>query len=233
MKKVIVVGNGMVGYKFCEKLVAHPDFSGYQVVVFGEEPSPAYDRVHLSEYFSDKSADELLMAPVNWYSDNNIELRTSELVTHIDLESKKIITHKAAALDYDFLILATGSASFVPPINGSEKAGVFVYRTIEDLDAMKTFASKIKEQGKRSAAVLGGGLLGLEAANAAKELGLNAHVVEFAPRLMPRQLDQAGSDMLQSKIEELGIGIHLNKATKQIAGEDAINQDRCKVKLNK
>ncbi|MEH6656374.1 nitrite reductase large subunit NirB [Leeuwenhoekiella marinoflava] len=224
MRKIVVVGNGMVGYKFCEKLVAHPNFEAYHVVVFGEEPRPAYDRVHLSEYFSDKSADELLMAPVNWYQENSIELRTSELVTAIDLENKSIKTHKHTVLDYDYLILATGSSPFVPPIKGSDKQGVFVYRTIEDLDAMKSYASKIKMVGKRSAAVLGGGLLGLEAANAAKELGLDAHVIEFAPRLMPRQLDQAASNMLQSKIESLGIGIHLNKATNEVVGEERIER---------
>ena len=222
MKKIVVVGNGMVGYKFCEKLAAHPDFEAYKVIVFGEEPRPAYDRVHLSEYFSDKSADELLLAPLKWYEANDIELRTSELVTAIDLDNKRVQTHKDTTLDYDYLILATGSSPFVPPIKGSEKQGVFVYRTIEDLDAMKSYASKIKSAGKRSAAVLGGGLLGLEAANAAKELGLDAHVVEFAPRLMPRQLDQQASNMLQSKIESLGIGIHLSKATKEIVGEERI-----------
>ena len=222
MKKIVVVGNGMVGYKFCEKLAAHPDFEAYKVIVFGEEPRPAYDRVHLSEYFSDKSADELLLAPFKWYEANDIELRTSELVTTIDLDNKRVQTHKDTTLDYDYLILATGSSPFVPPIKGSEKQGVFVYRTIEDLDAMKSYASKIKSAGKRSAAVLGGGLLGLEAANAAKELGLDAHVVEFAPRLMPRQLDQQASNMLQSKIESLGIGIHLSKATKEIVGEERI-----------
>ncbi|MCC4211543.1 nitrite reductase large subunit NirB [Leeuwenhoekiella parthenopeia] len=220
MKKVIVIGNGMVGYKFCEKLAAHPDFEAFQVVVFGEEPRPAYDRVHLSEYFSDKTADQLLLAGRDWYASKGIALHTSELVTAIDLEAKTVTTHKQAVYEYDNLILATGSAPFVPPIKGADKKGVFVYRTIEDLDAMKAYAAKLKSGAK--AAVLGGGLLGLEAANAAKELGLEAHVIEFAPRLMPRQLDDAASAMLQAKIESLGIGIHLSKATQQIAGDEAI-----------
>ena len=222
MKKIIVVGNGMVGYKFCEKLIAKESRSHFSITVFGEEPRPAYDRVHLSEYFADKSADELLMAPRAWYEENNIELRTSELISIINLHEKQVITYKHQVFEYDYLVLATGSFPFVPPIKGSDKSGVFVYRTIEDLDAMKSYASKIKFQGKSRAAVLGGGLLGLEAANAAKELGLEAHVVEFAPRLMPRQLDQAASDMLQRKIESLGIGIHLGKATKEIVGEEHI-----------
>ena len=224
MKKVIVVGNGMVGYKFCEKLSQHPDFEAYEVTVFGEESRPAYDRVHLSEYFSDKSADELLLAPSAWYASKNINLRTSELVIAIDIDAQTITTHKDGQYAYDYLVLATGSSPFVPPIKGADKQGVFVYRTIEDLDAMKAYATKLKAAGKKNAAVLGGGLLGLEAANAAKELGLNAHVVEFAPRLMPRQLDQQASDMLQAKIENLGIGIHLSKATDLIAGEDCITR---------
>ncbi|WP_031428834.1 nitrite reductase large subunit NirB [Flavimarina sp. Hel_I_48] len=224
MKKVIVIGNGMVGFKFCEKLAAHVDFEAFEITVFGEEPRPAYDRVHLSAYFSEKSADELLLAPLNWYADHGISLRTSELVTAIDVEAKKIRTHKENELTYDYLILATGSSPFVPPIKGADKEGVFVYRTLEDLDAMKAYAGKLKTKGKKNAVVLGGGLLGLEAANAAKELGMDAHVVEFADRLMPRQLDQAASDMLQSKIEALGIGIHLNKATKEISGDDAIQR---------
>lgn len=223
MKRIIVVGNGMVGFKFCEKFSVKPEFKDIELIVFGEEPRPAYDRVHLSEYFSDKPADDLLLAPATWYAEHGIELRISELVIQIDLQHKKVTTHKGETLTYDYLVLATGSYPFVPPIKGSDKTGVFVYRTIEDLDAMKNYASKIKSKGKNNAAVLGGGLLGLEAANAAKELGLSTHVIEFAPRLMPRQLDQAASDLLQSKIESLGINVHLSKATQEIVGEEAIS----------
>ncbi len=222
MLKVIVVGNGMVGYKFCEKFISKSGHENYQIIVFGEEPRRAYDRVHLSEYFTGRSADDLSMSTLSWYQENNIILNTSELVTGLDKENKTITTHLGNTLQYDYLVLATGSSAFVPPIKGSDKEGVFVYRTIEDLDAMMAYAKKIKQKGATEAAVLGGGLLGLEAANAVLGMGLNAHVVEFAPRLMPRQLDQAASNMLQSKIEELNIGIHLNKATQYIDGEDAI-----------
>jgi nitrite reductase (NADH) large subunit len=222
MIKVIVVGNGMVGYKFCEKFVSKSGQENYQVTVFGEEPRRAYDRVHLSEYFGGKSAEDLSMSTLSWYSENNIILNTSELVINIDKENKTITTHLEKIHTYDYLVLATGSSAFVPPIKGSDKEGVFVYRTIEDLDAMMTYAKKIKKNGATQAAVLGGGLLGLEAANAVLGMGLNPHVVEFAPKLMPRQLDQLASDMLQSKIEELNIGIHLNKATQYIDGDKAI-----------
>ncbi|TRX35833.1 nitrite reductase large subunit [Flavobacterium sp. ZT3R18] len=222
MIKVIVVGNGMVGYKFCEKFIAKSGQEKYQITVFGEEPRRAYDRVHLSEYFSGKNADDLSLSTSNWYEENNIILNTSELITDINREQKTIHTHLEKTHAYDYLVLATGSAAFVPPIEGVDKEGVFVYRTIEDLDAIMAYAKKIKQKGATEAAVLGGGLLGLEAAKAVYDLGLNPHVVEFAPRLMPRQLDKGASDMLQSKIEELNIGIHLNKSTQYIAGEDAI-----------
>ncbi|MEN9908144.1 MAG: hypothetical protein RLZZ540_1293 [Bacteroidota bacterium] len=222
MIKIIVVGNGMVGFKFCEKFVSKSGQEKYQITVFGEEPRRAYDRVHLSEYFAGKTADDLSMSTANWYEENNIILNTSELVTDIHKENKTITTHLEKTHSYDYLVLATGSAAFVPPIEGVEKEGVFVYRTIEDLDAIMAYAKKIKQNGATEAAVLGGGLLGLEAAKAVRDLGLNPHVVEFAPRLMPRQLDKGASNMLRSKIEELNIKIHLSKSTQYIDGDDHI-----------
>jgi nitrite reductase (NADH) large subunit len=222
MIKIIVVGNGMVGYKFCEKFVSKSGQEKYQITVFGEEPRRAYDRVHLSEYFAGKTAEDLSMSTATWYEENNIILNTSELVTDIHKENKTITTHLENTYSYDYLVLATGSSAFVPPIEGVEKEGVFVYRTIEDLDAIMAYAKKIKQNGSTEAAVLGGGLLGLEAAKAVRDLGLNPHVVEFAPRLMPRQLDKGASNMLRSKIEELNIKIHLSKSTQFIDGDKAI-----------
>ncbi|MBG6132198.1 nitrite reductase (NADH) large subunit [Aquimarina sp. EL_43] len=222
MKKVVVIGNGMVGYKFCEKFVASEKFHNYKLTVFGEEPRRAYDRVHLSEYYAGKSAEDLSLSSTTWYEENNIDLHISEMITKINKKEKAVINHRGEKYSYDYLVLATGSSAFVPPIPGVEKEGVFVYRTIEDLEAIKYYAKKLKSEGKNQAAVLGGGLLGLEAANAVKELGLQAHVVEFAPRLMPRQLDQGGSDMLKAKIEELGLHIHLGKQTKNIEGDHVI-----------
>ncbi|GAA4272603.1 nitrite reductase large subunit NirB [Aquimarina gracilis] len=222
MKKVVVIGNGMVGYKFCEKFVASEKFNEYKLTVFGEEPRRAYDRVHLSEYYAGKTAEDLSLSSASWYEENNIDLHTSEMITEINREEKTVANHRGTKYSYDYLVLATGSSAFVPPIPGVEKEGVFVYRTIEDLEAIEAYAKKLKSEGKIQAAVLGGGLLGLEAANAVKELGLEAHVVEFAPRLMPRQLDQGGSDMLQAKIEELGLHVHVSKQTEFIQGDKAI-----------
>ncbi|MDB5258229.1 MAG: nirB [Chitinophagaceae bacterium] len=216
-QKIVVAGNGMVGYKFCEKLIAKNELAKYELVVFGEEPRPAYDRVHLSAYFEGKTAEDLTMAPLEWYTKNNIQLILSDPVSQIDPVRKTVTSMKGVVVSYDKLIMATGSAAFVPPIPGSEKDGVFVYRTIEDLDLILEYSKKAKK-----GAVIGGGLLGLEAAKAVADLGLETHVIEFAPRLMPRQLDEAGAVVLKDKIEELGITVHLSKSTASIDGEHAI-----------
>jgi nitrite reductase (NADH) large subunit len=214
---IIVVGNGMVGYKFCEKLVSKS--SGFNIIVFGEEPRRAYDRVHLSEYFNGKSADDLSMSTRQWYDENGIMLHLGDPIQEINRTAKTVHSLLGITIQYDYLVLATGSSAFVPDIPGIEKDGVFVYRTIEDLELIKAYAANAK-----TGAVMGGGLLGLEAAKALIDLGIEeTHVIEFAPRLMPRQIDSAGSAMLQSKLKELGLSIHLNKSTSHIGGADKIN----------
>ncbi|ELR71376.1 Nitrite reductase [NAD(P)H] large subunit [Fulvivirga imtechensis AK7] len=217
MKKVVVIGNGMVGYKFCEKLREKASPSEVQLVVFGEEPVPAYDRVHLSDYFSNRSASALAMAGLDWYTSQNIDLRIGELVTSIDRENKIVSTYHGQKEKYDVLIIATGSSAMVPPINGVEKKGVFVYRTIEDLEGIIGYGQTVKK-----AAVLGGGLLGLEAAKALMDMELETHVIEFASRLMPRQLDDQGSNMLREMLQALGINIHMNKNTSSIRGNGKV-----------
>ncbi|MCF2442787.1 nitrite reductase large subunit NirB [Dyadobacter sp. CY345] len=216
---IVIIGNGMVGYKFCEKLLAKKkNDQEFMLTVFGEEPRVAYDRVHLSEYFAGKSADDLTMASKEWYEENNIRLFLSDPVVDIDREEKLVRSHHGHVVHYDYLIMATGSGAFVPSIPGVEKDGVFVYRTIEDLELIQAYARKAKR-----GAVLGGGLLGLEAAKALLDLGLEeAHVVEFASRLMPRQIDDAGSKILQNQLESLGLNIHLAKSTQEIVGNDCI-----------
>lgn len=223
METVIVVGNGMVGHKFCEDFRAHPASSAFKLLVFGEEPRPAYDRVHLSTYFEDQDEKALELAPVSWYKDNAIELITGERVTDIKSDKKEVHTASGATYAYDHLVLATGSVPFVPPIPGVEKEGIFVYRTIEDLEGMMAYAARIKTiKPNGRAAILGGGLLGLEAGKAVLDMGLEPHVVEFAPKLMPRQLDTRSSNVLKLKLESMGIHIHLGKATNQILGNGII-----------
>jgi nitrite reductase (NADH) large subunit len=216
--RIVVIGNGMVGYKFCEKLIAKGKGLKFDLLVFGEEARPAYDRVHLSEFFSGKSANDLILAPTTWYAENNIRLHLGDPIQSIDRKNKTIRSHLGVTESYDYLVLATGSSALVPPIPGADKQGVFIYRTIEDLEMIVDYARKAT-----SGAVIGGGLLGLEAAKAMIDLGINdAHVIEFAPRLMPRQIDDAGSRILQSNLEALGLKIHTNKNTSAIVGDDAI-----------
>ncbi|MBC7389233.1 MAG: nitrite reductase large subunit [Opitutaceae bacterium] len=214
-KKIIVIGNGMVGYKFCEKFISKCSNSDYELIVFGEEPRPAYDRVHLSEYFLSKDESLLTMAPLSWYAEKGITLHIADPIIAIDRHKKTVISHKGLELTYDKLVFATGSSAFVPKIEGIDRDGVFVYRTIEDLDMIIDYARNCK-----SGAVIGGGLLGLEAAKALMDLNLKTHVVEFAPRLMPRQLDDDGAEILKFKMENLGISIHLSKSTSSITGDD-------------
>lgn len=216
-KKIVVIGNGMVGYKFCEKITAKSN--EFDVIVFAEEPRRAYDRVHLSEYFNGKSADDLSMSTQEWYLEQGITLYLNDPVKEINRSAKTIHSHAGKTVAYDYLILATGSSAFVPNIEGIEKDGVFVYRTIDDLEMIKSFAANVK-----TGAVMGGGLLGLEAAKALMDLGIEKPaVIEFAPRLMPRQIDNAGSEMLQSKLKSMGLQILLNKSTASIEGEHRIS----------
>ncbi len=224
MKNVVVVGNGMVGYKFCEKFMERNLREEYKLIVFGEEMRPAYDRIHLSTYFDGKTADDLVLADSDWYTDNGIDLRCGVMVSSVDQDKKTIITHQGEEFAYDYLILATGSAAFVPPIQGVNKQGVFVYRTIEDLESIESYAARLKKLGRSQAVVLGGGLLGLEAAKALKDLDFEVHVIEMASRLMCRQLDDEGALLLKDQIEELGIEVHLNKMTAEISGENEISK---------
>lgn len=210
--RVVVIGNGMVGQRFCDLLTDGKQRAPH-VVTFAEEPVPAYDRVHLSEYFGAKDADSLCLAPAAWYAERGIELFLGERAASVDRQRRVVISSKGREVPYDRVVFATGSAAFVPPIAGAARPGVFVYRTLQDLDQIVAYA-----KCSTRAVVIGGGLLGLEAAKAAVDLGLETHVVEFATRLMPRQLDDAGARLLQDKIEALGITVHLNKITTRFAG---------------
>ncbi len=209
--KLVIVGNGMVGYKLCEVIAGSRGFEHFDIVVFGEEPRPAYDRVNLTSFFSGSTADDLLMAPKSWYAEQGIELRIRESVVKIDRDAQRVVSSTGSEVPYDRLVLATGSRPFVPPLDGVEAPGVHVYRTIEDLEAIRSSAMAVQ-----SAAVVGGGLLGLEAAKALYDLGLDAHVVEAAPGLMMRQLDADGAEFLADKIRTLGVQVHTGVATERI-----------------
>ncbi|PKM11327.1 MAG: nitrite reductase (NAD(P)H) [Gammaproteobacteria bacterium HGW-Gammaproteobacteria-3] len=203
-----VIGNGMVGQNFLAGLVKSGAAERFEIVTFCEEPRPAYDRVHLSDYFSGKNAEDLSLVEAGFFQDNGITLYLGDKAVAIDRINKQVTSAQGRVVAYDKLVLATGSYPFVPPVPGHDRAQCLVYRTIEDLEAMTAAARQAK-----IGVVVGGGLLGLEAAKALTDLGLETHVIEFAPRLMAVQLDDGGGAMLRHKIEALGVNVHLNKNT--------------------
>lgn len=208
---LVVIGHGMVGQHFLEQMVSLVLHQQYQIVVYGEERYVAYDRVHLSEYFAGKGHAELSLVPPGFMEQNGIQLRTGRQIVAIDRQQQQVREADGRVQNYDRLVLATGSSPFVPPIPGSEHASCFVYRTLDDLDSLAARAATAKR-----GVVIGGGLLGLEAANALKTLGLETSVVELSPRLMAVQLDEGGAAMLRRKIEALGVKVLTGKASQGI-----------------
>ena len=216
-KTLVVAGHGMVGHRFVQAAIERGLTERFDIVVVGEEPRPAYDRVALTSFFSVESADELSLLPEGEYDDPRVQLLLDTQVTAVDREARTVTLSDGATQSYDVLVLATGAAPFVPPVPGREQDGVFVYRTIEDLEAIRAAA-----EGATAGAVIGGGLLGLEAANALVQLGLQTHVVEMAPRLMPVQLDDAGGSSLVRHIEKLGVTVHAGVMTESITGDGTV-----------
>lgn len=208
---ILVVGNGMVGHKFIDNMLAQSKIDQFDLMTFSEESRLAYDRVQLSAYFSGKTAEDLALTDESYYQQHGVKFLLSDKVTDIDCEGHLVTTASGQQVRYDKLVLATGSYPFVPPIPGGDAEHCLVYRTIDDLEAI-TESSCHSDKG----VVIGGGLLGLEAANALKNLGLETHVVEFAPRLMAVQLDEGGANLLRHQIEDLGVSVHTEKATTEI-----------------
>src|SRR5262245_22288106 len=210
--KLIVIGNGMVGQRFLEQAVERLTSPGAaDITVFCTEPRPAYDRVQLTSFFSGKSAADLNLVPDGFFDKHGIAVRLGEKAVAIDRARKVVRSARGHEIPYDKLVLATGSYPFVPRVTGAEWPDCFVYRAIEDLEAIRAAAKRA-----RVGTVIGGGLLGLEAAKALHDLGLETHVVEFAPRLMAVQLDDSGGRLLRRKIEALGVGVHTSKETTKI-----------------
>jgi nitrite reductase (NADH) large subunit len=212
---VVVIGHGMVGHKLLECLVDDAS-AALHITVLCEEPRPAYDRVHLSEFFSGKSAEDLSLVKPGFFDRENVLLRLNAKAVSIDREAHTVSISTGETLSYDKLVLATGSSPFIPPMAGSDREDCFVYRTIEDLEAMQACGARAK-----SGVVVGGGLLGLECAKALHDMGLAAHVVEFAPRLMAVQVDDGGGRVLRSRIEELGVQVHTARHTLAIVDGEA------------
>ena len=223
-KRVVVIGNGMVGQRFMENLIKLDKDKTCHISTFCEEPRAAYNRVKLTSFFETLDPSALSMTSefdeqgrTVWYDENGVELLLKDKAVSIDTAAKTVTGQSGKNIPYDVCVLATGSFPFVPPIPGKQRPGVFVYRTIEDLENMLAYA---KEHNVKSAAVIGGGLLGLEAAKAAKDMGLESHIIEFADILMCRQIDQGGHNALVGKIEEMGLKVHCGARTEAIVGSD-------------
>jgi nitrite reductase (NADH) large subunit len=229
VKNVVVVGNGMVGHKFIEGVLDDADGNTkWKVTTFSEEPLAAYNRMRLTEYFANRDENDLSMSgeyqvngSTSWYDQNDdIDIFIGDKVNKIDTKNKVVTSEKGRSVPYDAVVLATGSYPFMPPLKGNDQPGVFVYRTIDDLERMIAYQ---KEHNVKAAAVIGGGLLGLEAAKAAFDLGMEAHIMEYAPILMCRQIDEAGHNLLTGMIEELGLKVHCNARTSEVtSGPDGI-----------
>ncbi len=218
-RTVAVIGHGMVGHRFVEALRARDTEGRWRIVVFGDEADAAYDRVGLSSYVGAWDRSLLALAGNDYAGDHLVELRLGSAITGIDRAAKRLTVADGSEQAYDALVLATGSYPFVPPVPGKDSPGCHVYRTLDDLDAIRTDAeAALAHDPNAVGIVVGGGLLGLEAANALRLLGIRPHVVEFAPRLMPLQVDQAGGEHLMRSVRELGIGVTVGAGTSAIEG---------------
>mmetsp|Transcript_7016 Transcript_7016/g.15447 ORF Transcript_7016/g.15447 Transcript_7016/m.15447 type:complete len:1100 (-) Transcript_7016:100-3399(-) len=223
-KRVVVIGNGMVGQRFMENLIDLDVDKKCIISTFCEEPRAAYNRVKLTSYFETRNPSSLSMTSefdsdgrTPWYEENNVELLLNDKAVSIDTKEKTVTGASGKKVDYDVAVFATGSYPFVPPIPGKQRPGVFVYRTIEDLESMLAY---VKANNVKSAAVIGGGLLGLEAAKAVADMKVQSHIIEFAPILMCRQIDEGGHNALVGKIEEMGLKVHCGARTESFVGQD-------------
>lgn len=214
--RLLVIGNGMVGHRFLEAAAEKGLTLAFETTVVAEENRLAYDRVNLSKWFEGKTSDDLSLVGEGDYARFGVDVIQGDAVVALDCDRRRVRLASGRELSYDKLVLATGSFPFVPPIPGKDLPGCFVYRTLDDLEKIRDAAT-----GATRAAVIGGGLLGLEAAKALVSLGLDTHVVEFAPRLMPLQVDEAGGAVLRAHIEELGVHVHVNTQTRAIVADES------------
>ena len=219
MKNAVVVGHGMVGHRFVEALRARDEGAEWKITILCEEALPAYDRVGLSSYVGAWDHKELALAGNDYPGDSLVEMRTGVRAERVDRDHRTVVTSAGDTVEYDALVLATGSYPFVPPIAGHDLPACFVYRTLDDLDRIRARADAAGSGAV--GVVVGGGLLGLEAANALKKMGMTPHVIEFAPRLMPLQVDEGGGALLARLVTDLGLNVHVGVGTSSITENDS------------
>ncbi|MFK2793911.1 NAD(P)/FAD-dependent oxidoreductase, partial [Bacillus cereus] len=216
-KRLVMIGNGMAGIRCMEEILKHNSDS-YEITILGDEPHPNYNRIMLSHVLQGKTnMQDIIMNEYSWYEENEITLYTNERVQSINREAKIIITEKNRTLTYDKLIIATGSSAFILPVEGSTLPGVTGFRTIEDTQFMIDTAKE-----KKKAVVIGGGLLGLEAARGLIDLGMDVHVVHLMPNLMEQQLDTKAASLLREDLEAQGMKFLMEKKTVKILGTDHV-----------
>jgi len=216
MKHLVVVGNGMAGMACVEQILKHSP--RFRVTVFGDETHPNYNRVLLSSVLAgEKSAEDIVINRPDWYARNGIELHVGVRIVDVDATERTVTGDDGRVTAYDALLLATGSSPWLPPISGLDKDGVFAFRTIDDTRAL------LRRAGRHTrAVVIGGGLLGLEAARGLQVQGCDVTVVHLLDALMERQLDPCGAGYMRSKMEGLGVRVLLERRTKAILGRDSV-----------
>src|ERR1700751_2113724 len=217
VRHVIVVGHGMVGHRLVEALRARDAEGSWRITILAEEADAAYDRVGLTSYTESWDRTQLALPGNDYAGDEHVRLLLNARVTEIDRATKSVVTADGRRHSYDALVLATGSYAFVPPVPGHDLPTCHVYRTLDDLDAIRAGARRTLDAGHAGAGVvIGGGLLGLEAANALRQFGLQTHVIEMMPRLMAQQIDEAGGALLARMVTDLGIDVHVGVGTESI-----------------
>src|SRR5580693_1999365 len=223
-ERLVVIGNGMAGARTVEEILERGGEDQFEIAMFGEEPTGNYNRILLSNVLNGSyKEDEIFLNPLSWYEKHNIRLHAGKRASGLLRRARLVYGEDGHPEHYDKLIIATGSRPFIPPMegttmpDGSLKPGVFVFRTLKDCRRIASWA-----KGKQTAAVIGGGLLGLEAARGLQNFGLEVSVVHLAGHLMPQQLDTGAGAILEASMQALGLKVHLNKNTAGIIGPEKV-----------
>ncbi len=224
MKRLAIIGNGMAAGRLLDELARRNATRLFDIAVFGEERQGCYNRILLGRVLTGESADEIMLKPSAWYADRGITFHAGTRVTQLDGAARKLFTADDREFPYDVAVFATGSAPFVPPLDGlklpdgTPKPGAFLFRTVEDCERMRDYVRPAS-----SAVVLGGGLLGLEAAKALSDLGMHVTVVHLADWLMNMQVDRAGGEFVRRGVEKLGVFVRTGVAATGVTGADKVD----------